>query len=99
MKAVICLLAVALVVCVTGQQVGPETCQHAADCRETVCHTEHGWFLHCAKGYCFCSHDTYTGKNCTDGSVATCIATHGTRCQDNGLRWHCLDGVCHCARI
>lgn len=46
-----------------------------------------------------CNDFFLSGKPCADGSVSTCEAAHGSRCQDNGLNWHCLDGICHCSKL
>ncbi|XP_060570010.1 serine protease inhibitor Cvsi-2-like [Ruditapes philippinarum] len=93
MKTLIALCLIAFAATVYG-----ENCGTVSDCAETTCNQSHGWWLHCTKGMCLCSHDSFTGAACTDGSVATCLQAHGTRCQDNGLNWHCVDGVCHCSR-
>ncbi|KAL4220364.1 hypothetical protein ACF0H5_020770 [Mactra antiquata] len=93
MKAIAALCVIALVAYVYG-----ETCTHPGDCHETQCNQNHGWWLHCQKGVCVCNHDTYTGHPCPDGSTQSCIANHGTKCQDNNLTWTCLDNVCHCSK-
>ncbi|XP_045182278.1 serine protease inhibitor Cvsi-1-like [Mercenaria mercenaria] len=93
MKISIALCLVTFAVCVYS-----ETCTRLSDCHETKCSSEHGWWLHCTKGNCLCTHDTFIGKNCTDGASATCDAIHGSRCTDHNLVWRCIDSVCHCSR-